>query len=445
MRGSFRIGLSWVVALSWLACGPGAEPAPAPSGPAAPAEPIRVPGVGVLPEPTENGEPGRALPPGPLFRQTAEDKDLARFVKSGLTVTTGGALELGPDAISGQDVMAAGSYSGRNYYNGGLFRYGIARSQTHVFPFEFDELVPSFEVLTPPGTWAELRLSVRIGGRWSSDQVLGVWTAQSAGHVSRHSVKDGTGDELADVRTDTLHLKAPGDAVRLTVLLYSETDGVTPTLRGVAATASRAGRAPPPDTSNPSVWGTVLDVPQRSQMVYPGGGEVWCSPTSMTMLLAYWSAKLDQPALLQPVPTTVQGVHDFIYNGMGNWAFNTAHAASLANGALRAQVVRLSSMAQLERLIAAQIPVAISIAFGKGELTGAPIGSSGGHLLVVRGFTANGDVRCNDPAFPSDDEVPMTYSRAELERAWLGHSSGTTYLVYPADRALPVDPLGGWY
>jgi hypothetical protein len=137
-------------------------------------------------------------------------------------------------------------------------------------------------------------------------------------------------------------------------------------------------------------------------------------------------------------------VHDFLF-GFGNWAFNVAHGASVAGGVLHGAVARLSSLTQLERLIAADIPVAVSVAYGTGELTGSPIGSTAGHLLVVKGFAANGDVVCNDPAFTGDAHVEVTYKRAELQRAWLDHSFGTTYLLWPAGTSLPVDPLGGFY
>ncbi len=38
-------------------------------------------------------------------------------------------------------------------------------------------------------------------------------------------------------------------------------------------------------------------MPLRSQMIYPNGGEVWCSPTSVAMLLAYWHERTNAPQL----------------------------------------------------------------------------------------------------------------------------------------------------
>ena len=61
-------------------------------------------------------------------------------------------------------------------------------------------------------------------------------------------------------------------------------------------------------------------------------------------------------------------------------------------------MTRLRSLRQAERFIVAGIPLVASISFGPGELDGAPISSTNGHLLVIVGFRRNGDVVVNDPA-----------------------------------------------
>jgi hypothetical protein len=59
---------------------------------------------------------------------------------------------------------------------------------------------------------------------------------------------------------------------------------------------------------------------------------------------------------------------------------------------------------------------------------------------VVKGFTPQGDVICNDPAFPTDETVGVTYRREELLRAW-DHSRRTAYLLWPAGTELPPGAL----
>ena len=93
-------------------------------------------------------------------------------------------------------------------------------------------------------------------------------------------------------------------------------------------------------------------------------------------------------------------------------------------------MTRLASLRSVEKYVAVGIPVVVSVSFGSGELDGAPISSTAGHLLVVVGFTATGDVVVNDPASRSRSGVRRTYDRAQLEAAWLGGSGGTAYVIH---------------
>jgi hypothetical protein len=62
-------------------------------------------------------------------------------------------------------------------------------------------------------------------------------------------------------------------------------------------------------------------------------------------------------------------------------------------------------------------------------------------LVVLVGFTAEGDPIFNDPA--KRDEVRRTYKRANFEKAWL-YSDRAVYLVYPDGTRLPDDPDRLW-
>ncbi len=85
-----------------------------------------------------------------------------------------------------------------------------------------------------------------------------------------------------------------------------------------------------------------------------------------------------------------------------------------------------------------------SISFGSGELPGAPISSSNGHLLVIVGFTSSGDVVVNDPAATTSAGVRRTYDRGQFENAWLPTSGGTVYVIHDAAHPLPgaLTPTG---
>jgi hypothetical protein len=380
-------------------------------------------------------------PGGPLYRATASSGDLAKLALDDATALADGTLAIAAGkGHAGADPQPTG-YEGGSFYNGGTYRYATVTSPAIVLTSPFDSVTPSFEATTPAGTWIDVKLAARIGGTWTKDYSLGVWASDSS-TVRRHSVT-GQGDASGTVDTDTLTLTSAADALRISVVLLSQSQTETPTLRALSAIATKRGAAAKPLAADQTAWGKLLAVPQRSQMIYPNGGEVWCSPTSTSMLLAYWGAQLSAPALVETPPQAAAACLDVTYAGTGNWPFNTAHAASMDNGRLHSLVTRLSSFAEIERLVSADVPVAISVSYGPGELGHSPISSTGGHLIVVRGFAANGDVVCNDPAFPNDASVQVTYDRAELTQAWQ-HSMGTTYVVWPESKTLPVDPLGAF-
>jgi hypothetical protein len=137
------------------------------------------------------------------------------------------------------------------------------------------------------------------------------------------------------------------------------------------------------------------------------------------------------------VRAAVDGVFDWIYNGHGNWPFNTAYASTFG---YEGYVARFTSLARAEEFIAADVPVIMSIAWNKGDLTGADIDSTNGHLLVLVGFDAQGNPIVNDPASPSNAAVQHTYLRSEFEPLWLQASGGTVYLMYPQGAAVPDLP-----
>jgi hypothetical protein len=87
-----------------------------------------------------------------------------------------------------------------------------------------------------------------------------------------------------------------------------------------------------------------------------------------------------------------------------------------------------------------------SVSFSSGQLSGAPISATNGHLLVIVGFTPSGDVVVNDPAASTDSGVRRTYDRGQFEDAWLKRypsgsslrgSGGMVYVIYDDAHPLP--------
>jgi hypothetical protein len=130
--------------------------------------------------------------------------------------------------------------------------------------------------------------------------------------------------------------------------------------------------------------------------------------------------------------------------GVADWGLVVVSAAYAATHADSAFVTRLRNLREAERFIRAGIPLVASVKFAKGQLTGAPIGSTNGHLLVIVGFTADGDVVVNDPAAPRSRTVVRTYDRGQFENAWIPKSGGLVYVVRNRDRALPATQTSNW-
>ncbi len=314
----------------------------------------------------------------------------------------------------------------------------------------FTQLVPSWKAATPAKTFVMVQARARsTTGAYSSWKLMGSWSTRDAGF--RRTSGGLQEDAVARVSTDTLVARSGVtlSSYQLRVLLLKRPrTAATPTLHSVQAVAS----LPPSGTratSRPALPGRILDVPTYSQMThrgqYPqfgGGGQAWCSPTSLSMILGYYRSLpsranyswVDKRYADPWVDHVARVVYDHGYRGAGNWAFNTAYAALLAGDAF---VTRLTDLRQAERFIAAGIPLAASITFSRGQLSGAPIGSTNGHLVVIVGFTSTGNVVVNDPAASSNSSVRRVYDRGQFERAWLGRSSGTVYVVRDAAHPLP--------
>ncbi len=346
-----------------------------------------------------------------------------------------------------------GTATGKREYAGRSYERARWTGPWQMSAFSFTELVASWEALTPGDSWLEVEVRGRNSkGVTSSWDVLGRWTSGDK-FVHRTTITPQK-DDLASVAVDTWQTGSVGlVSWQLRLSLYRKPGTTGPTVTSLGAMASRLPTASPVDVSapGPSV-GTVLDVPSYSQMAhsghYPqwgGGGEAWCSPTSTSMVLGYYDALPPRSAYRfvpagHPAPWVdyaARKTYDAQYEGTGNWPFNTAYAAPLAGSAF---VTRLRSLREAEEFIAAGIPLVASISWGRGELAGAHVSSSSGHLVVIVGFTSDGDVVTNDPAADKAAGVRTTYDRAQFENAWLPTSGGLVYVIHDAAHPLPPAP-----
>jgi hypothetical protein len=337
--------------------------------------------------------------------------------------------------------------------------YEFARWTSPVFRQGFDatQLVASWNASTPAKTWLTVEMQGRTAaGATTQWYTMGRW-AQGDTDIIRTSVPNQE-DANGFVDVDTFVAKS-GQTLRsyqLRVTLYREAGShAVPRLSMVGAmTSAIPDRFTVPISPNAGAWGIELPVPRLSQNIhvgeypnYGGGGEAWCSPTSTEMVAEYWGKRPSaqdmawiDPSIKDPtVDHAARFIYDKDYDGTGNWPFNTAYAATLG---LAGHITRLHSLAELEQYIKAGIPVVTSQSFRADELDGAGYGTSG-HLMVIVGFTATGDVIANDPASSSDDAVRNVYRRDQFETIWLrtkrytasgnlaSGSGGVAYIIHP--------------
>jgi hypothetical protein len=259
------------------------------------------------------------------------------------------------------------------------------------------------------------------GGPWSVWYTLGMWKPEKRLKMFRDD------PEYGPLEVDILKATRHFDDVACRVHFRSYETDRTPSLRlltlcatdsaaqgeaGIVASDGGAFDIPVPWLSQHDP-ATVSD----EQMRKAGA----CAPTSTTMILRHWGV----PAQVSEVG---RRAFDPAARIFGNWAFLVAAASEFGFcGCVR----RFNSLTTLERVVRNGSPAIVSVSYRKGDLTVKPQAESSGHLMILRGVAANGDIIVNDP----DAESPKTgeavaYPRLEFARAFFGHG-GVALLIRP--------------
>lgn len=300
---------------------------------------------------------------------------------------------------------------------------GTWESAVFTTDFPFTELLPSWNANIPANTGLRFEARVRDarGNDWSPWLYFGSWGKTLA--LDHRVIQYSSGE----VATDILLLSRPASAyqLRTTFFSFDTRPNVTPSLRRLAVVYSGVPRNRTPEVHpglHSSEWARDLNIPFRTQQDAPPAlkGEI-CSPTSVSMVLDYYGIN-------RPTVDHALAIYDAEYAMFGNWARAVQYAHEQG---CDAWLERFRNWDQVRAKIAQGQPVIASIAFRKGAFPSAVFSQSSGHLIVIRGFTKDGDVIVNDPA-SRDKGNGAVYKQNELAKAWFGHG-GVGYIIRKPD------------
>ncbi len=295
----------------------------------------------------------------------------------------------------------------------------------------FNDLVASWNALTPGKTSAEIYARLRVDGRWSAWMSWGVWGAhiarncpdQEDGLVWANSYRDG-GDSSVNVKdgrtVDAFQLKA--------VLRADAEEPRMPALTLLAATWKNTND---PDwqekSENPDSRERIAELPARVHLDTPvisqkrrdpDYGGVICSATSIAMQMC------GQGLDVLPEETTFL-CNDYGFGGTGNWSYTVACAGACGFESYACYMSKEDLMAEL----AAGYPVGLSVKyswrddFDVPQLDNATV-TTHGHLVVATGYYFSEELGetvfyVNDPAGGFDlSSGPREYRWSQLSKAW---------------------------
>lgn len=289
----------------------------------------------------------------------------------------------------------------------------------------FNRAVLSANLKNPPAERVILQLRVECGGAWS------LWHTMLRGKDGKWTSQMNKGDAFGKIDIDTFIVYDPktATAFQVRVLTNIATNSgdanISDFVRSIGVTHYLKDKTPRTEgtrmlcgTHMGFIFGRELDVKPRSQTTEdPKIASRICSPTSLAMVIEFFGKKLETAEIAKEVYDSVSDLY-------GNWSVNVAVAGRHIGEAF---AVHCDSLNTIEDEIALGRPVILSHSWKAGELTNAPIPASPGHLIVVIGFTNEGDLIVLDPAAGPGD-VRRVYRRNEIFHTWQNNGSGIVYL-----------------
>jgi peptidase C39-like protein len=275
--------------------------------------------------------------------------------------------------------------------------------------------LPSLSLLSSAEWSVRFELSVEHRGDWCA------WTASASIGPARFAALEASRAQLrSDV--DVFVASEPADRVRLRLRVHLDDldrlascpwlatlSACDPSAMESAAVVRRVHRA------------VSVAIPAHSQMEEPEAiRHRICSPTSVAMVLGRWGVSVEPSALAARV----------FHDGLDLYGVWPAAIRAASQHGVAGYLLRFPDWDTAAWCLAEGLPIVASVRFARGELTGAALEETSGHLIVLTGL-AGDDVLVNDPAAPTRETVARRYRREELERVWL-ERSGVGYVFFAA-------------
>ncbi|HEY2996757.1 MAG TPA: C39 family peptidase [Methylomirabilota bacterium] len=296
---------------------------------------------------------------------------------------------------------------------GGWVEGGEAIVETPAWPTTgATQFIPSFSALTEAPFSLRLELSARVGGAWSP------W-------VGSVGLGPAAFTPLADAPTlgvdvDVFRASAPVEAVRLRARVRAPAPAAVVGAPWLLALSAAAGTVP---VTAARASAARLAVPALSQMESAAAiAHRICSPTCVAMVLDFWRRPIAPAALAA----------EMFHPGSDLYGVWPAAILAAARRGIAGYLLRFPDWPSAAWCLEHGLPVIASIRYAAGELTGAAVNATSGHLVVLTGIDGD-DVVVNDPAAPTAATVARRYRVAEFAQVWL-ERTGVGYVLFPPRR-----------
>jgi hypothetical protein len=281
--------------------------------------------------------------------------------------------------------------------------------------YPFNHGLPSWNGSAPDNSSAfKIQMRFPSGTGWSPWLTVGFWNANIWSSYGATSYSGGYIDY------DYVKLSSYAGAWQFKVIMTRASAGLpSPTLHKLSFFVSDTAT-----TTAQNFTQILADKPAQilipTTFVYQYGvdpdiGGSICSPTSVSMILLSYNIPVN------PL-TFAQTTRDPYFRIFGIWPRVVQNAAGYG---LDGAVTRYRTWSQARDVLARGGRIAMSV--------GAPLYS--GHLMMLAGFTANGDPVVHDPA--RSNGYSYVFNKSDLSHSWFD-KGGVAYTFYPAETATSV-------